>query len=148
MSYGTRPGNGKTFKELMLDKFDYDMSRLHFTGFLSYHNYLKVLQASSAHVYLSYPFVLSWSMLEAMSSGCVVVASNTSPVTEVIQDGHNGYLVEFFSPVEIVDNIIKILDQGTNVVDIGRNARKTVRDNYSLPSCRDKQLAYLGRFLN
>jgi glycosyltransferase involved in cell wall biosynthesis len=96
VAYGKSLPDGKTYKQLMLEKLDLDLSRLHFTGRLPYNQYLQVLQASSVHIYLTRPFVLSWSMLEAMATGCLIVASNTAPVTEVIRDGENGLLVDFF----------------------------------------------------
>ena len=73
----------------MLKMFKYDTSRLHFVGTLPYDNYLNLLQVSTAHIYLTYPFILSWSMLEAMSTGCIVVASGTPPVAEYMKDGYN-----------------------------------------------------------
>lgn len=86
-----------TFKELMLKNLNLDLSKLHFTGGLPYKEYRKLLQISSVHCYLTYPFVLSWSMLEAMAAGCLIVASKTQPVEEVIKDKQNGYLVNFYN---------------------------------------------------
>ena len=80
MAYGRPLPDGKTYKELMLERLPLDLSRVHFTGLLPYPDYLKVLQASSVHVYLTRPFVLSWSMLEAMSVGCVIVGSATPQI--------------------------------------------------------------------
>ena len=81
--YGPKLQEGKTFKGLMLEEYDFDHSRLHFTGSLTYSEYVKLLQISSAHIYLTYPFVLSWSMLQSMACGGLVLASNTPPVKEV-----------------------------------------------------------------
>lgn len=96
VSYGSRPKDAANWREKMLREVPLDPARTHFTGKLPYIRYIKVLQVSSAHVYLTYPFVLSWSVLEAMACGCVVVGSDTAPVREVIRDGVNGYLTDFF----------------------------------------------------
>ena len=104
VAYGKSLPDGQTYKEAMLAKFSLDMSRVHFTDLLPYEEYLQVLQASSVHIYLTRPFVLSWSMLEALATGCLIVASDTAPVTEVIKDNVNGLLVDFFKPAQICDS--------------------------------------------
>jgi glycosyltransferase involved in cell wall biosynthesis len=147
VSYGPKPSNGKTYKELMLETYDFDMTRLHFTGFLPYHHYLHVLQASSAHVYLTYPFVLSWSMLEAMSAGCALIASNTPPVAEVVQDNHNGFLVDFFSPEQLFEKISFVLNNASAMTPIRQAARQTVMEHYDQPMCLERQLTYLRSHL-
>jgi glycosyltransferase involved in cell wall biosynthesis len=85
-AYGPPSGTGKTYRERYLDEVaeDLDLSRVHFTGTLAHADYVKVLQVSRLHVYLTYPFILSWSMLEAMAAGCLVLGSATPPVEEVI----------------------------------------------------------------
>ena len=88
--------DGDTFRQKMLRELDFDRDRLHFTGRLPRSLYREVLLASSVHVYLTVPFVLSWSTIEAMSAGCLLVASNTDPVREVVRDGENGLLADFF----------------------------------------------------
>src|SRR3984885_16014161 len=95
VSYGAPPPPKSTFREMMLQEVgdQLDLERIHFMGLIDYASYLKLLQISSAHVYLTYPFVLSWSFLEAMSAGCVVIGSDTAPVREMIEDGRNGFLV-------------------------------------------------------
>jgi glycosyltransferase involved in cell wall biosynthesis len=98
VSYGAPPPAGKTWKQIFLDevKADLDMSRVFFLGRIPYADYLRVLQVSACHVYLTYPFVLGWSCIEAMSAGCVLVGSATPPVMEVIEHQKNGVLVDFF----------------------------------------------------
>ncbi|MFA6013089.1 MAG: glycosyltransferase [Desulfobacteraceae bacterium] len=131
----------------MLETYDFDMTRLRFTGFLPYHHYLHVLQASSAHVYLTYPFVLSWSMLEAMSAGCALIASNTPPVAEVVQDNHNGFLVDFFSPEQLFEKISFVLDNASDMTPIRQAARQTAMEHYGQPMCLERQLTYLRNHL-
>ncbi|HEY9666475.1 MAG TPA: glycosyltransferase, partial [Coleofasciculaceae cyanobacterium] len=116
VAYGKTLPDGKTYKDYMLEKVPLDLNRVHFTGLLPYPEYLQVLQASSVHLYLTRPFVLSWSMLEALSAGCLVVASNTAPVTEMIQDGVNGLLVDFFDIQAICDRIEYALDNPAQMV--------------------------------
>lgn len=129
--YGKAAPQGTTYKDMMLEKVPLDMSRVHFTGGLPYGQYLQVIQASSVHVYLTRPFVLSWSMIEAMSTGCLVLGSDTEPVREVIEDGKNGLLVDFFSPHKIADRIEEVLDHPDRYAQLRQNARQTVLDRYS-----------------
>ena len=102
--YGASPPAGTTWKSIFLKEVSkrIDSKRVHFTGRLSYRDYLKALQLSSAHVYLTYPFVLSWSFIEAMSCGCVIIGSDTTPVREVI-NGENGMLVSFFDHEQLAN---------------------------------------------
>jgi glycosyltransferase involved in cell wall biosynthesis/parvulin-like peptidyl-prolyl isomerase len=132
VAYGRTLPDGKTYKQLMLEKFPLDLSRVHFTGHLPYDEYLQVLQASSAHVYLTRPFVLSWSMMEALSTGCLVIGSNTAPVTEMIRDGVNGLLAEFFSPEEIASRIEEALNYPEKMSEIRAKARQTILEKYDL----------------
>ena len=109
VSYGRAPKNAKSWREALLREVNIDTSsetgRVHFLGKLPYAQYRRVLQVSAVHVYLTYPFVLSWSLLEALASGCAVVASDTAPVREVIRHGENGLLVDFFDGAQLVDAI-------------------------------------------
>ncbi|MGC9368442.1 MAG: glycosyltransferase [Paracoccaceae bacterium] len=97
-SYSPRPAGGKSWKEVYLSEVAdrLDLSRVHFVGNLPYGDYLSLLQVSRVHAYLTYPFVLSWSLLEAMSAGCNIVGSATAPVQEAITDGETGRLLDFF----------------------------------------------------
>ena len=99
VAYGKRREDGKTYKEAMLAEHAFDLSRLHFVGNRPLTYLRDAWRVSAAHVYLTIPFVLSWSMLEAMSTGALVVGSDTGPVQEVIEDGRNGLLVPFFEPI-------------------------------------------------
>lgn len=142
--YGRPLPDEKTYKQAMLEELpQLDLSRLHFTGRLSYDHYLQVLQASSVHIYLTYPFVLSWSMLEALSAGCLILASNTPPVTEVIQDGENGLLVDFFSPDAIADRVDEVLEQGDRMATIRANARETILQHYDLAQLLPQHLQWI-----
>jgi glycosyltransferase involved in cell wall biosynthesis len=134
VSYGARLPEGQTFRQRMLTELagSIDLSRVHFLGKISYPAFIKVLQVSRVHVYLTYPFVLSWSMLEAMAAGCLVVGSRTQPVEEVIQHGANGLLVDFFSPEQIADRVIDALEDANSFASLRRNARQTVVDRYDL----------------
>ncbi|WP_299412325.1 glycosyltransferase family 4 protein [Acaryochloris sp. IP29b_bin.148] len=145
VAYGKNLPNGKTYKQQMLETLSLDLSRLHFTGRLPYSQYLQVLQASSVHVYLTRPFVLSWSMLEAMSAGCLLVASDTAPVTEVIKEGKNGLLVDFFSPQQVCDRIIEVLDHPDGMAELRANARQTIQNTYDLAKLLPQHLDWLTR---
>ena len=95
VSYGKRPKDAVNWREKMLAEVKLDTTRTHFLGRIPRAQYLRVLQVSAAHVYLTYPFVLSWSLLEAMACGAPIIASDTAPVREVIRDGVNGRLAGF-----------------------------------------------------
>lgn len=143
VAYGKRLPGGKTFKQSMLEKYEFDPERLHFTGRLPYGQYLQVLRASSAHVYLTRPFVLSWSMLEAMSTGCLIVASDTKPVTEVIENGVNGMLVDFFDVHALTDRVEEALDNPDRIQAIRQKARQTILDRYDLVKLLPRHLAWM-----
>ena len=143
VAYGKNLPDGKTYKEAMLEKFSLDLSRVHFTDLLPYEEYLQVLQASSVHIYLTRPFVLSWSMLEALSTGCLIVASDTAPVTEVIEDNVNGLLVNFFDPQQISDRVIEALDNPERMTAIRDRARKTILESYDLANLLPQHLQWV-----
>jgi glycosyltransferase involved in cell wall biosynthesis len=132
VSYGPSHPSGKTFREVMLSELGQDipLDRIFFAGQVSYDVYLSVLQVSAAHIYLTYPFVLSWSFIEAMSSGCAIVGSDTPPVTEVLKDGENGLLVDFFSPIAIADRVDQILDHPNRMQHLRAAARQTAVSQY------------------
>lgn len=130
VSYGRSTNDGKTYRERLLEEVSFDKSRVHFLGRLPYNQFLNVLQISSAHVYLTVPFVLSWSMLEAMAVGCLVIGSDTAPVTEVIKHNENGLLVDFFSPLAIADAVDLALNNPIEMKKIGGMARSYIEAHY------------------
>jgi glycosyltransferase involved in cell wall biosynthesis len=93
----------------MLREVSLDPARTHFVGKLPYDQYIKVLQVSAAHLYLTYPFVLSWSLLEAITTGCAVVATNTAPVKEFLSEGPRSRLVDFFDVEQLKTAVIEML---------------------------------------
>lgn len=148
MAYGGRKApEGKTYKEWLLESLELDLSRIHFTGMLSYNLYKKVLQISSVHVYLTVPFVLSWSLLEAMSTGCLIVASNTPPVKEVILDGENGFLIDFFNSEKLAKKVADVLEVRKELNSIRANARETVVQRYALSKQIAIQMQLFQEFL-
>lgn len=132
VSYGRKLPKGDTWRQKMRKEVHIDENRVHFLGKVPYQQYLQVLQISSAHIYLTVPFVLSWSMLEAMATECAVIASDTAPVREVINDGENGLLVNFFSPKEIADAVDKLFDNPKKYQKMRQTARQTILDQYSI----------------
>jgi len=146
VSYGRRPAGARTWREQLLDELDgqLDFSRIHFLGRLPYRQYLAILQVSTVHVYLTYPFVLSWSLLEAMSAACFVIGSRTPPVEEVIVDGENGYLVDFFDVEDVADKIAFACARRERQDPVRRAARDTVVTRYDLKTvCLPSHLALL-----
>jgi glycosyltransferase involved in cell wall biosynthesis len=134
--YGSKPRDGGTWREVMLAELGerLDLSRVHFTGKIPHPALQAVLSLSAAHVYLTYPFVLSWSMLEAMANECLVIGSATPPVQEVIEDGRNGLLVDFHSPDQIAGRVVEALARPDAFLDLRRAARRTIVDRYDLHS--------------
>ncbi|NCW82548.1 MAG: glycosyltransferase [Betaproteobacteria bacterium] len=150
VSYGAKAPEGKTWKQIFLDevKSSLDMQRVHFLGNLPYPVFTQLLQVSSCHVYLTYPFVLSWSCIEALSTGCLVVGSDTGPVREVIENEVNGLLVDFFDHESIANAVTLALSDPGSFRGIRKRARETAKENYDLRSvCLPKQLAIIDSIL-
>ena len=145
VAYGKTLPDNRTYKDVMLKKFPLDSDRVHFTDLLPYNEYLQVLQASSVHIYLTRPFVLSWSMLEALATGCLIVGSATPPVREVIEDGINGLLVDFFNPEQIADRVIEALDNPDKMAAIRTRARETIVEGYDLNKLLPQHLDWILR---
>jgi glycosyltransferase involved in cell wall biosynthesis len=132
VSYGSAPVDHPSWKAALLAEMGdrLDLDRVHFLGKVAYRDYLNLLRLSSAHLYLTYPFVLSWSMLEAMALGCLVIGSDTAPVQEVIQDGVNGLLVPFFQTQALAERVIEVLEAPERFRDLRAAARATICDRY------------------
>jgi glycosyltransferase involved in cell wall biosynthesis len=119
-----------------------DWSRVHFLGNLPYEHFVKVLQVSSAHVYMTYPFVLSWSSIESMALECRIVASDTAPVREIITDGVNGRLFPFFDEKALAERVRETLAEKERSAEMAREARRLAVEKYDyktvcLPQWRD-----------
>jgi glycosyltransferase involved in cell wall biosynthesis len=144
-SYGAAPPAATTWKSIFLKEVEtqLDLQRVHFLGRVPYQTYLNALQVSSAHIYLTYPFVLSWSLLEAMSAGCVVIGSDTPPVREVI-DSTRGILVPFFDVEQLSDRVVDALKAPHLFNAVREKARQFVVDNFDADKvCVPRMLSLL-----
>lgn len=144
VSYG-KSGPNDCWRDVFLQEVSsrYNPERVHFTGSLPYAHFLHLLKLSACHVYLTYPFVLSWSLLEAMSTGLPVVGSATPPVQEVVRHGETGLLVDFFSPTSLSEAVNNLLDDPTLAAKLGQQARQLVLDRFSLQHCVPRQLSLI-----
>lgn len=133
-SYGNRSPSGESWKTALLREVgsQLDLSRIHFLGSLSYDAYLRVLQISRAHVYLSYPYFASWSLLEAMACGCLVIGSDTPPVSEFIREGSTGMLFNFFDTDALAERVCEALANPDRFVTLRQNAREHIQSHYDL----------------
>ncbi|WP_045387569.1 glycosyltransferase family 4 protein [Falsirhodobacter sp. alg1] len=148
VSYGTTPASGSWKERFLAEVQDrLDMSRVHFTGMLPYNSFRSLMQVSRVHAYLTYPFVLSWSLLEAMSAGALVVASDTGPVREVIETGGNGLLVDFFDVAGWSAALIDALSRPADFAALRSAARATIQSRYDLRNiCLPRQIALIESF--
>ncbi len=132
VSYGRKAPEGKTYRQLMIEQVSLPEDRIHFVGTVPYAQLLSLFQISAAHLYLTYPFVLSWSMLEAMACGVALIASDTKPVREVVEHGVNGLLADFFSPEDVAAKITQALDDPSRNRAMREAARATVVERFDL----------------
>ncbi|GJL93000.1 glycosyltransferase [Hyphococcus sp.] len=132
VAYGKKLSEGDSFKKRALAELDIDWSRVHFTGLAPRPHYLQVLQASSVHVYLTVPFVLSWSMMEAMSAGCAIVSSDVDPVSEMTGSEAPTLLqVDHRNPGAVAAGVKKLLDDRAQAKVLGESARKFIYESYA-----------------
>jgi glycosyltransferase involved in cell wall biosynthesis len=147
VSYSARPPDGKTWLEIFRAsvKRPVDWSRVHMVGRLPYDQLVRVLQVSSAHLYLTYPFVLSWSLIESMALECRIVASATPPVEEVIRHGENGRLFPFFDHAALIEQVRETLTDSERSNTMARQARLDAVDRYDFRSvCLPQWRRFLG----
>lgn len=151
VSYGAAAPKGQTWKQIYIDEVrskipSANWDRVHFLGKVPYDTFLSMLQISRAHVYLTYPFVLSWSLMEAMSIGTPIVASDTAPVKEVITHGETGRLFPFFEGGRMVEEICTVLEDPQMRADMAKASRAFAIENYDLQTqCLPKQLAWIDK---
>ena len=153
VSYGAKPSperyGNRSWRDIFAQEVrptisDADWQRVHFLGRIPYAQFVQLLQLSTVHVYLTYPFVLSWSLLEAMSIGCAIVASDTAPLREVINHDETGRLVDFFDHQALADAVIALLDDPAARQRLGDAARAFAIAHYDLHShCLPRQLDWV-----
>ena len=147
VSYGSAPPDGQSWKGMLLNEVggQLDLSRVHFVGRVPRATFVNLMQVSAAHIYLTYPFVLSWSMLEAMAAGALVIGSRTAPVEEVIEHGRNGLLVDFFDASGLADAVVEALESPTRFAAIRAAARQTIVERFDLTTiCLPRWLQLVG----
>ena len=149
VSYGAQPKDGLSWKQQFVKEVfpkldESQRSRVHFLNTIPYDRFIALLQVSTVHVYLTYPFVLSWSLLEAMSVGCSIVASDTQPLHEAITHDETGVLVDFFDPEALATATISLLNDSDRRSRLSRAAREFAKANYDLKTvCLPKQLTWV-----
>ncbi|WP_407493935.1 glycosyltransferase [Pseudooceanicola sp. MF1-13] len=148
VSYGSRPPAGKTWKQIYIDEVrgqisDADWARVHFLGRIPYDRFVSLLQVGRVHLYLTYPFVLSWSLFESMSCEAAIVASSTPPVLEALEHDKTARLVDFFDGDALVDQAVSLLEDADARARLGAAARKHIVQTYDLRRhCLPKQLEW------
>ncbi len=147
-SYGAPPPPGTTWRDIFHTEIAnrIDQQRVHFVGKIPHTLLTELMQISTVHVYLTYPFVLSWSLLEAMSVGCMIVASNTAPVREQIRNNENGILVDFFDVDALANAVVDAIENRDKYHFLRHSAREHIVSQHDLESiCLPAQLALLSK---
>ncbi len=149
VSYGARLEDGTTWRDFFMREITgvIDHSRVHFPGRIPYESFIRLLQRSDAHVYMTYPFVLSWSLREALACGCAIIGSDTAPVSEFITHRQNGYLVKFPDAMALADGITEVLETPKLAARLRRNARAWAEKNLSMSHYLDEYKALLARLI-
>ncbi|MGH2342334.1 glycosyltransferase family 4 protein [Segnochrobactraceae bacterium EtOH-i3] len=131
VAYGRKRPDGRSYKDAAIEEQDLDLSRVHFTGLVPFETLRAAFHVSTVHVYLTVPFVLSWSMIEAMAAGCLVLGSDTPPVREVIRDGENGLLTDFFDVGQIAARMEEAVEKRVAYRALREKARLTTLERYA-----------------
>ncbi|KZD02028.1 MULTISPECIES: glycosyltransferase [unclassified Thalassospira] len=139
VSYGQARKDGRTWRDVMMAETQIDPSRIHFLGQIPHDQLIRMYQISSLHVYLTYPFVLSWSVLEAMACGAPVIASDTGPCHDMIRDRQNGFLTDFWDSDALAIKIAFCLTHRDDLTPLRERARKTILNHFDLRRCLDRQ---------
>jgi glycosyltransferase involved in cell wall biosynthesis len=129
---------GKSFKDWVMSQDNYDPSRFVFLGLIPPPELAKLFNITDVHIYLTVPFVLSWSLLNALACGATILASATAPVREMIQPGMNGVLFDFFNPDALAELANQLLDRQDEYRVLGRQAAEIIRAKYSIDVCLPK----------
>lgn len=132
--YGPMPPDNKSWKTVILQELGdtLDLSRIDFIGRLPHDALQAVFRLSSAHLYFTYPFVLSWSAIEAMACGALLIASDTTPVQEVIRHGENGLLTPFHDPAALAETVVRVLEKPDDYRHLREAARRTAVEQFNL----------------
>jgi glycosyltransferase involved in cell wall biosynthesis len=129
---------GKTFKQWVLDQNRYDLSKFAFVGTVPAPTLSRLFQITDLHVYLTVPFVLSWSLFDALACGAVVLGSDTGPVRELIDPGRTGLLHDFFDPEGMAEQADRVLSDPATYAPLGAAGAALVQERYSLDVCLPK----------
>lgn len=147
VSYGRSAGEDTSWREVLIRETGLGPDRIHFTGQIPHGDLIRLFQVSAAHVYLTYPFVLSWSLLEAMACGAPIIASATPPVREVIRDGHNGRLTDFWDTAQLAARIEDMLERPLAQQTLREAARKTAAARYDVTDCTWRLQSFLQKLI-
>ncbi|MBP0465950.1 glycosyltransferase family 4 protein [Roseomonas sp. PWR1] len=132
--YGRMPADGRSWKAVMLEEVGakLDMSRVHFTGRIPHEGLVALFRLARAHIYYTYPFVLSWSLVEAMGCEALIIGSDTPPLAEVMRDGENGILLPFHDPARLADAVVEAVAHPDRYEPLRKAARRTMLERFDL----------------
>jgi glycosyltransferase involved in cell wall biosynthesis len=137
-----------SFKQWALSQENYDLSRFIFLGRVLPERLADILRISDLHIYLTAPFVLSWSLLDAMATGCVVLAADVPPVREVIEPGVNGLVEPLFDVERLTETALRVIADPAAFAPLGQAARRTIEEKYSLETCIPPLASFFQRVVN